>query len=326
MNFNFSDYNNREFYFPYQKLFSSVSNNYKDLDFNYEQNETATSKKMLFNNINKEDDSFHFKVWTDYIITKNDNIPEFRAPILTLSENNISYLNNDLVSLSNKEISNDLREKKKIFRIEKINKKIGRIKKNSIFKGLHNRSSEDNIIRKIKGRFIEKIRLYINTEYQKYLWQKNKNKKRNIYLLKKINPTIYRKIKKEDNLKWFNTKIYEIFSENISIRYSSYSPDLNKKKINKLLSLNEAKNIIDILNTKVEILYNKFINDEEIEAFKTLKDDIKELEHHMEINKQENIEEYLRRYEYVAKNMKNIFTQKISRHYHNYPTEKVNII
>ena len=326
MNFNFSDYNNREFYFPYQKLFSSVSNNYKDLDFNYEQNETATSKKMLFNNINKEDDSFHFKVWTDYIRTKNDNIPEFRAPILTLSENNISYLNNDSISLSNKEISNNIREKKKIFRIEKINKKIGRIKKNSIFKGLHNRSSEDNIIRKIKGRFIEKIRLYINTEYQKYLWQKNKNKKRNIYLLKKINPIIYRKIKKEDNLKWFNTKIYEIFSENISIRYSSYSPDSNKKKINKLLSLNEAKNIIDILNSKVEILYNKFINDEEIEAFKTLKDDIKELEHHMEINKQENIEEYLRRYEYVAKNMKNIFTQKISRHYHNYPTEKVNII
>ena len=281
---------------------------------------------MLFNNINKEDDSFHFKAWTDYIITKNDNITEFRAPILTLSENNISYLNNDSISLSNKEISNNIREKKKIFRIEKINKKIGRIKKNSVFKGFHNRSSEDNIIRKIKGRFIEKIRLYINTEYQKYLWQKNKNKKRNIYLLKKINPIIYRKIKKEDNLKWFNTKIYEIFSENISIRYSSYSPDLNKKKINKLLSLNEAKNIIDILNTKVEILYNKFINDEEIEAFKTLKDDIKELEHHMEINKQENIEEYLRRYEYVAKNMKNIFTQKISRHYHNYPTEKVNII
>ncbi len=31
----------------------------------------------------------------------------------------------------------------------------------------------------------------------------------------------------------------------------------------------------------------------------------------MENNKQENIKEYLRRYEYIAKNMKNIFTQKI---------------
>ena len=55
---NFPDYNNREF--PHQKLFSSVSNNYKDLDFNCDQNETTTSKKMLFNNINKEDNSISF--------------------------------------------------------------------------------------------------------------------------------------------------------------------------------------------------------------------------------------------------------------------------
>ena len=47
----------------------------------------------------------------------------------------------------------------KLFNIFKTNKKIGRIKKDSSLIGKHNRLSEDNIIRKIKGRFIEKVRL-----------------------------------------------------------------------------------------------------------------------------------------------------------------------
>jgi len=47
-------------------------------------------------------------------------------------------------------------------------------------------------------------------------------------------------------LKWFESKIFEIFSENISKRYSAYNPDLNKKKIERLMKLNEATNMINI--------------------------------------------------------------------------------
>ena len=95
-----------------------------------------------------------------------------------------------------------------IIAIAQVNRKIGRIKKNSRIKGIHDRLSEDNIIRKIKGRFIEKLRLYLNEEYQKYISKNLKNNKKKVYgWLKKINPTISRKIKKEDNLKWFESKI-----------------------------------------------------------------------------------------------------------------------
>ena len=201
-----------------------------------------------------------------------------------------------------------------IFRIAKINRKIGRIKKNSRIKGIHDRLSEDNIIRKIKGRFIEKLRLYLNEEYQKYISKNLKNNKKKVYgWLKKINPTISRKIKKEDNLKWFESKIYEIFSENLSLKYSSYSLDSNKKKIKRIISSNNAKNVKDILNNKVEYLFDKYINNEKVEGFKTLKDDLKELETHMESTGEENIKEYLNKYEYIAKNMKNIFKQKNPR-------------
>jgi hypothetical protein len=90
--------------------------------------------------------------------------------------------------------------KKKIFKIVKMNKKIGRIKKNSGLVGKHNKLSEDNIIRKVKRRFHENVRLYINREYNKYCLEK-KNNANITNWLKKINPNISSQIKKEDNLK-----------------------------------------------------------------------------------------------------------------------------
>ena len=134
-------------------------------------------------------------------------------------------------------------------------------------------------------------------------------------MVKKINPQVSRKIRKEDNLKWFESKIFEIFSENISKRYSAYIPDLNKKKISRLMKLNEATNVIDILNTNIEVLFNKYTNNKKIDGFKTLKDDIEELKKDMEKTNQENIKEYLNKYEYIAKNMKNIFIKKNTRNY-----------
>ena len=66
--------------------------------------------------------------------------------------------------------------------------------------------------------------------------------------LKKISPKCYGQIKKIDNIKWFNSKIYEVFSENLSLRYSSHSLDSNKKNIQRLLLSNESNSVKDILN------------------------------------------------------------------------------
>ena len=202
---------------------------------------------------------------------------------------------------------------KKIFKIIKINKKLGRIKKNSLLNGKHNKLSEDNIIRKIKARFHEKLRLYINIEYNKYILKKTQKNRHTNNWLKKISPKISRKIKKEENLQWFQSKIYEIFSNNISLRYSSHLVNSNKKKIERLLSLNEKNKIIEILNSSIEAMFDKYINNEKIEGFKTLEDDINELRTQMKKSSQSNIEEYLIKYEEVAKNMKQIFILKNSR-------------
>ena len=81
------------------------------------------------------------------------------------------------------------------------------------------------------------------------------------------------------------------------------------------MKLNEATNMINILNTKIEILFDKYINNEKIDAFKTLKDNIEELVKDMERTNQEKINEYLKKYEYTAKNLKNIFITKNQRSY-----------
>ena len=317
------DINNKIFSFHLSTNKNSLEQSFSSEDFepllNNEKNDNS-DKNIMINNDYKEKDFYLFNN------TSNDNLIKLDS----LSEQNF----NDSIESSNKNKSfyfivcglplylgeKDTYKKEKIFHITKKNKKIGRIKKNSLLTGKHNKLSQDNIIRKIKGRFHEKVRIYINNEYKNYLLNKNK-KLSKIIFLKKINPKVSRKIRKEDNLKWFQSKISEIFSENVSLRYSSFSPDSNKKKIKRVISLNEAKGVVEILNTTVETLFDKYISNESIPGFKTLKDDIEELELQMRNENQEGIEEYLKKYEYIATNMKKIFINKSSRNFKNKKVE-----
>ncbi len=246
-------------------------------------------------------------------IEENNNLSkneELKDENKSLIDNNKLSSNYNISTSKNDHLKNN---NNKIFKIIKINKRLGRIKKNSLIIGKHNKLSEDNIIRKIKARFHEKLRLYINIEYNKYILKKTQNKRHTNNWLKKINPKVSRKIKKEENLQWFQSKVYEIFSNNISLRYSSHLINSNKKKIDRLLSLNEDNNIIKILNSTIETMFDKYINNEKTEGFKTMEDDINELKTQMKKSSQSNIEEYLIRYENVAKNMKKIFISKNSR-------------
>ena len=203
-------------------------------------------------------------------------------------------------------------KKEKIFDISKVNKRKGRLKKNSILIGKHNKLAEDNIIRKIKRKFIENLRIYINKEYKKYRIEKNKETNRKNWL-KKINPKFSCSIRRNDNLEWFNLKVYELFSEKLSLKYTSYEPYLNKKKIQNIFSLNESCNLKDILNSTIGTLYTRYISNERYDDFINLKDDLIELENKMEKLKQENIKEYLIKYKDNDENLKSIFIKKSAR-------------
>ena len=202
--------------------------------------------------------------------------------------------------------------KKKIFDIKKVNKRLGRLKKNSTIPGKHSKLAEDNIIRKIKRRFLENLRVYVNKEYKKYRIDINKATNRKNWL-KKINPKLSRTIKKNDTLKWFDSKVYEGLSDNLSIKYISQNLNSNKRKIQNILSINESNKLKDILNTTIDTLYTRYITNQSFDEFKTLNDDLIDLAKLMKKNGQENINEYLCEYERIALRLKDIFMSKIER-------------
>ena len=167
--------------------------------------------------------------------------------------------------------------KERVFKITKDYKGKGRIKKNTIYVGKHNKFSEDNIIRKIKGKFLEKCRLYINDLYKKYLLKKNRDPKKERILLQRLNPKVSRKIKRNLNLEWLESKLYQVFSENVSEKCTSYDEDYNEKQIKELFNRDEATEIIKILKRSVKEMFHNYTNNEEIDGFKTLKDDLEEI-------------------------------------------------
>ena len=211
--------------------------------------------KLIFEDINRENE-YH----------NNNNISNVNPLNInnTVEHNNISSMNttneNKILDYISKTpfFSNcyiDVTKRKKIFDIAKVNKRLGRLKKNSTISGKHSKLAEDNIIRKIKRRFIENLRLYINKEYKNYRTEMNKSTNRKNWI-KKVDPKFSRTIKRNDNLKWFNTKALEIFSDNLSLKYTAQKMSSNKKKIQNILSKNESNRLKDIFNT----IYINFIH------------------------------------------------------------------
>ena len=246
----------------------------------------------------------------------NENL-QIITPVNIENENNSSYNFKNIIneeSTHSRSNSNQVQDiHLKIFKIEKDNKKIGRIKKNTKYRGKHNKFSEDNIIRKIKGRFLEKCRIYINKEYNRYLLTNKLKVAGANKLLQRIEPKSSRKIKKDENLKWLKTQLYLVFSENVSVKCSLYKPEHNKNQIEKIYRNNEAKNVIDILNKPIKEMFDAFILNKSIPGFYTLNTDIKELKEKMQKDNEENIDEYLKKYRNIALNFESIFIKKSSR-------------
>ena len=89
--------------------------------------------------------------------------------------------------------------------------------------------------------------------------------------------------------------------------------DYNKKQIELLEKNGEATSIINILDTTIREMYQKYCNDVEVEYFETLKDDLREMKKKMESEEEENIQDYLNSYRNIAINLEQIFKNKKTR-------------
>ena len=279
-------------------------------------------EKKIFNeeqlsNFNFEDSDFDFFVNDapkSIEKMRDDNyISKQKTKFATQLKSQTEIVLNRVVKLKNEKIFNIMKEKKK-----KVD--MGRIKnknKNKFY-GLHNKYSEDNIIRKIKASFLVKNMNLLNKEYKDHL--NSHNIKKIVRLIRRILPTESRKIKKEENIKFFNSKLKEIFATPISTKYSKYGSDYNIRKIEEIYRENKAKNVINILEKQISEMYYIYSNDIKIDGFETLEDDLRNLEFELreeeiEITpeKEKEIKSYLDKYKYIAKNLMQIFNNKKSR-------------
>ena len=197
----------------------------KDNNTNYNCNNISLdyfkSSKNITNSFNDENNSFNLE-------NKLYNLENFNIIGIENSFDIINNANLNSIISKNNLIQYDyisLKNNKKVFKIAKDFKGKGRIRKKTNYVGKHTKFSEDNIIRKIKAIFLDQCRNYINFLYKKYLLMKKKYISKKKVLLQRIESKITKQIKKEYNLKWLETKLYEIFSNNVSNKCCHYNKD-----------------------------------------------------------------------------------------------------
>ena len=130
-----------------------------------------------------------------------------------------------------------------IFKKEK--KPCGRTKKGNKERRSHNKFSEDNIIRKIKGKFKIYIIVLLNSSLI--------NKDLKFY---KLNTNINENIKRDYNIKLFDTKIKDIVIDNNSLFKDK--KDINKILVEKIIREGKEIEVIKLLNLTYLELFQVF--------------------------------------------------------------------
>ena len=163
------------------------------------------------------------------------------------------------------------------------NQKIGRKKQDDYSKRKHDRNAADNIIKKIKLKFIEYSLKFINQVLNSYLdkskliayynflrqERKYKDDEDRENLIKILDYKFIDKIKKEADLSILDMTLKDLFSKNISPKYSTLPSDSNKKIIEKIV--NEEKdnaNIIFALNLTFEEWIDIFTHKKKLNSIK----------------------------------------------------------
>ena len=209
------------------------------------------------------------------------------------SKININYMikdsfkmNDNLLDLENKMSDATFKSPKKRNRDKKpelneIIKKPGRKKKNDPEKGLHNKNSQDNIIKKIKSKLLYYLIEFINNILNSFLDNnkiisyikimkdiKNEKEPEIEKLIKDLDYKIINETKKEKNLEYLKMPLKDFLSQDISPKFSTYSADSNKKIIEKILE-NEKDNqiIVFIFNLTLGDWYDIFTFKKELSDF-----------------------------------------------------------
>lgn len=288
-NFYYINFDESGFKKKYYSLFQPYTENY--------------SKKTLIN--------INTKTQENKIILTEDNneIPYFYNLETNRIDRNDEYKennNNNNINISEKKDKEVLyieipKSPKKFFKVN-INKKKGRKPKSSNKKSNHTKYSHDNILRKIKGKFLIKLIKYINRKIKiKY--------KGVIGIIKPLSTKISQNNTIRFNKELLYTKIKIIFSNNeINGKFTKCEKNYNKKIIDIIYQQN-IKELIDIFELTFLEAFNIFrdINETEFSDFEKLNIVLDELK-----EKGNNID-YIKQFYKIAMNFENYYLNKTAK-------------
>ena len=217
------------------------------------------------------------------------------------------------------------------------NKKLNKKEQHTYYSSIrqHNKLSTDNIIRKLKRYFTHSLLDFVNKLYEleiNDLESKNeitekKKQKRNDKLLQIINANIVTIIAKNENLKWFDTKIKDYLSSEVSPKCKNFDINYNKEELEKICKENILKNLSKFLQeTNIRFMFEIYAKDYDFGIriggwyinFLTLKNDIKqmineEMDDFDEFETNTEIEKYSVKIKEIAFNLEDIFKNKRER-------------
>ena len=195
-------------------------------------NPLRNSKKKLKNINNEINNKQSFETFEDFILKMN-NEENYGNSIINnenFQEDNqsLKLVNNPFFN-KNFEIRSEKQEKKKKIA------GLGRKKKDSLEKGIHNKYTSDNLIRKCKAVMINIIGNFINKKIfeiyrNEFAYTKKRKRLMKMNQFQIVNSNI------KFNQTFLNKTLNEIFSEKLSSRCTTFNKDHNKKLIQELIN------------------------------------------------------------------------------------------
>ena len=267
--------------------FKPIQNNYKIISSKIATKEGPTNKIIIINTENNKDD---INLNLNGIETTKDSMD------LTLEKSKDITI----------EISNEKSQKfscKHYFYVNK-KKKTGRKPKTSIVRSIHTKYSRDNILRKIKVKFLSKLISHIN----RIIMRKYNNK---IKVLLPLKGSVSQNNTINFNQKLLNSKLKDVFiNYEINGKFRLYKENYNKQVIESIYEKN-IQELIEILEITFLDAFNIFKNINESQKLNGMDKLDKVIE---EIKMKESSEDYIDKFKNIAMNFETHYLDKIGKY------------
>ena len=271
----------------FSKLFQTFTDNHSELNSNIKKN----NKNII---LNKDEE-----------LTKNFNteVKKERNNIFEINGKNVkNYLdeNKENLTIEIPKLEKNFLNKKRMFNINR--KKRGRQPKNLNSKSDHTKYSHDNILRKIKVKFFQKLMKYIN----------GKIKSKYNGIIQKLLP-LKGEVSQNNTIKFniqlLNTKLKDIFSTiEINKKFRLYKENYNKNVIDTIYN-NNIRELIEIFELTFLEIFNIFkdANETKFNDFEKLNTVVEEIKY------KENDSYYAELFKNMAMNFENNYLEKTAR-------------